>query len=82
MPIQTTCMQLCANLASLWDGVTPNREVVIVKRRRAEEIALISADELEGLMETAHVLKSARNAERLLTALARAIAQRRPWPEH
>ena len=34
-------------------------------------MALIPADELAGLMETAHLLRSPRNAERLLAALAR-----------
>jgi antitoxin YefM len=52
--------------------VTQNREVVIVERRGAEPVALISADELEGLMETAYLLRSPRNAERLLRALVRA----------
>jgi antitoxin YefM len=36
---------------------------------------LIAVDELSGLLETAHLLRSPKNAERLLTALAR--AQRR-----
>jgi antitoxin YefM len=72
MPIQTTYTQARANLAALWDRVTENREVVIVERRGAEPVALISADELEGLMETAYLLRSPRNAERLLRALIRA----------
>ena len=72
MPIQTTYTQARNNLASLWDEVTLNREVVIIKRRGAEAVALVSADELEGLMETAHLLRSSKNAERLLSALIRA----------
>ncbi len=72
MPIQTTYTQARANLASLWDEVTTNREVVIIERRGAEAVALISASELVGLMETAHLLRSPKNAERLLRALARA----------
>ena len=43
-----------------------------MKRRGAEPIAMIAADELAGLLETAHLLRSPRNAERLLTALVRA----------
>lgn len=46
--------------------------MVIIERRGAESVALISADELEGLMETAYLLRSPRNAERLLRALVRA----------
>ena len=72
MPIQTTYTQARANLASLWDEVTFNREIIIIERRGAEAVALISADELEGLMETAYLLRSPKNAERLLSALARA----------
>jgi len=72
MAIQTTYTQARANLAALWDEVTLNREIVIIKRRGAEPVALISADELEGLMETAYLLRSPKNVERLLTALGRA----------
>jgi antitoxin YefM len=35
-------------------------------------VALVPAGELAGLMETAHLLRSPRNARRLLTALNRA----------
>ncbi len=42
------------------------------------DVALISADELESLLETAHLLRSAKNAERLLTALARARSESLP----
>ena len=72
MPIQTTYTQARANLAALWNEVTLNRQVVIIERRGAESVALIAADELEGLMETAYLLRSPKNAERLLRALARA----------
>lgn len=72
MLTQTTYTHARANLASLWDKVILNREVVIIKRRGAEDVALIAADELEGLRETAHLLRSPQNAERLLSALARA----------
>ena len=72
MAIQTTYTQARANFATLWDRVTNDREVVIIERRGAEPVALISADELEGLMETAYLFSSPRNAERLLEALAQA----------
>ena len=72
MPIETTYTQARADLASLWDEVTLNREVVIIQRHGAEAVALISAAELSGLMETAYLLRSPKNAERLLSALARA----------
>jgi antitoxin YefM len=68
----TTYSRARAQFAALCDAVTNNREVVIIRRRGAEDVALVSAKELDSLMETAHLLRSPRNAERLLTALARA----------
>jgi antitoxin YefM len=54
------------------DHVVANRDVVVIQRRGAEDVALIAADELESILETAHLLRSPKNAERLLTALRRA----------
>ena len=72
MAIQTTYTAARANLAKLCDEVTENRHIVIISRRGRHDVALISADELSGLMETMHLLRSPKNAERLLTALNRA----------
>ena len=60
-----------ARLASLLDQVTNNREVVIIQRRGCEDVAMIAADELTGILETAHLLRSPKNARRLLAALDR-----------
>ena len=75
MTIQTTYTQARSNLAKLLDQVTNEREVVIVTRRNGEDVALIAADELAGLLETAHLLRSPANARRLLSALARVPEQ-------
>jgi len=75
MSIQTTYTQARANLSKLFDEVTENREIVIVRRRRGGDIALLAAEELAGLTETAHLLRSPKNARRLLQALARAQAR-------
>ena len=72
MAIKTTYSQARANLAKLCDKVSGNREIVIIKRRNAEDVAIIAAGELSGIIETAHLLNSPRNARRLLTALSRA----------
>jgi len=72
VPVETTYTSLRENLASVLDRVTEDQEVVIVRRRGAEDVALVPAAELAGLMETAHLLRSPRNARRLLTALHRA----------
>ena len=61
-----------ARFASLWDQAVENREVVIVHRRGKEDLAMLPAAELASLLETAHLLRSPRNAERLLAALTRA----------
>jgi len=74
MSIQVTYTQARENLAQLWDEVTQNLETVIVTRRGAEDVALISAAELASLQETAYLLRSPANAERLLKALARSQA--------
>jgi len=71
MAIQTTYTHARAKLASLLDEVTKNREVVIIQRRGSEDVALITADELASIMETAHLLRSPNNAKRLLSTLDR-----------
>jgi len=71
MAIQTTYTQARAGLASLLDAVTKDREVVIIQRRGCEDVAMITADELAGVLETAHLLRSPNNAKRLLAALGR-----------
>ena len=71
MAIQTTYTHARARLAFLIDEVTKNREVVIIQRRGSEDVAMIAADELTGILETAHLLRSPTNAGRLLAALDR-----------
>lgn len=61
-------------LAELLDQVVEDREPVIITRDGHEPVALVAADELNSLIETVHLLRSRTNAERLLTALARAKA--------
>ena len=76
MAIQTTYTQARAELAKLCDAAAKDNEVVIITRRGAEDVALVSAAELRSLRETAHLLRSPKNAERLLRALARARARK------
>jgi len=73
MTIQTTYSQARASLATLWDKVTNDREIVIIHRRGAEDVAMLAADELAGLVETVYLLESPKNAERLLQALGRSL---------
>ena len=67
--VETTYTSLRENLASILDRVANDREVVIVRRKGDQRVAMISADELSGLLETAHLLRSPKNAQRLLDAM-------------
>ena len=78
MTVQVTYTEARAKLAELWDRVTDDREVVIITRRGAQNVALIAADELASLEETAHLLRSPKNAQRLLVALQRALERTEP----
>ena len=59
------------NLAKLWDSVEDSREATVIQRRGHEDMALLPAEELNSLQETAYLLRSPENAVRLLAALAR-----------
>jgi len=72
MAIETTYAQARANLKFLLDAVGDKREQVIIHRRGGDDVAMIAADELRGLIETVHLLRSPKNASRLLQALRRA----------
>lgn len=74
MTIETTYSQARKQLKTLMDRAVDDREVIVVRRRSGGAVAMIAADELQSLMETAHLLRSPKNAERLLAALARARA--------
>lgn len=73
---ETTYTKLRQSLASILDRVVNNREVVIVRRKGDKRVAMVAADELAGLMETAHLLRSPKNAKRLLSALRRATSRK------
>ncbi|MDL1910337.1 type II toxin-antitoxin system prevent-host-death family antitoxin [Chloroflexi bacterium CFX6] len=73
MTIEFTYTSAREQLATLLDRVTKDREIVIIQRRGSEDVAMISADELASLTETAYLMRSPENAERILSALARAL---------
>lgn len=76
VPRQTSYAKAQANLADLCHQVTADRDVVVISRRGAEDVALVAASELSGLLETAHLLRSPKNAQRLMTAMQRARSRR------
>jgi antitoxin YefM len=67
-----TYSYLRENLAEVWDDVESTQEPVIVTRKGHQDLAILPAEELAGLRETAHLLRSPRNARRLIEALGRA----------
>ena len=72
MAIETTYTSLRENLASVLDQVVDEQEIVYVRRKGGRDVALMPASELASLKETAYLLRSPKNAQRLLTALGRA----------
>jgi antitoxin YefM len=71
--LQTTYTNARANFAGLCDEVTENREIVVIRRRNGGSVAMIASDELQSLVESVHLMRSPKNAERLLSALERAL---------
>ena len=51
---------------------------MVLQRRGHADMALLPADELASLQETAYLLRSPKNAARLLTALARSLRETQP----
>ena len=78
MPINLSYTQARANLAKLLDEVALNKEVVIINRKNSENVALVSESELSGLLETAHLLRSPKNAQRLLSTLVKVNEKTEP----
>ena len=72
MVTHTTYSNARESFRALWDEVISTREPIVITRRGAENVALISADELSSYMETVHLLRSPENVRRLLDALKRA----------
>jgi antitoxin YefM len=72
MTVKTSYSHARENFATLWDRVEDSREAAVIQRRGHEDMALIPADELSSLRETAYLLRSPENAVRLLSALTRA----------
>jgi antitoxin YefM len=78
MTIETTYTQARGQFKTLMDRAVDDREVILVRRRSGDAVATITADGLQSLLETARLLRSPKNAERLLAALARARSENLP----
>jgi antitoxin YefM len=75
MAIHTTYSQARQNLSKLLDDITKNHETVVIKRRRGDSVVMMSEKDAVSLFETSYLLRSPRNAMRLLSSLERALAR-------
>ncbi|GAA2089884.1 YoeB-YefM toxin-antitoxin system antitoxin YefM [Pseudolysinimonas kribbensis] len=60
-----------ANYAATLDAVVNDREEVVVTRAGHDPVVIVSLADYESLKETAYLLRSPRNAARLLRSIER-----------
>lgn len=60
-----------AHYAEVLDSVVDDREEVVITRSGHEPAVIIALDEYESLRETAYLMRSPKNARRLLDAMER-----------
>ncbi|MCK0113014.1 type II toxin-antitoxin system prevent-host-death family antitoxin [Ornithinimicrobium sp. F0845] len=65
-----------ARYAEVLDGVTNDREEVVITRVGHEPVVIVSLADYESLRETAYLMRSPANARRLLDAMQRLEAGR------
>ena len=70
--METTLSKLRGNFKRYADQALSQRVPIRVRRRDGNDLVLLAADDYDSMAETAHLLASPRNAERLLAALVRA----------
>jgi antitoxin YefM len=59
-----------ANLAGTMDRVCEDHEPIIITRNSEQAVVMISLDDYNALEETAYLLRSPKNARRLLESIA------------
>lgn len=60
-----------ANLKAVMDRVVADHAPIAVTRQRGEGVVIVSQADWDSMEETAYLLQSPKNAERLLEAIAR-----------
>jgi antitoxin YefM len=58
------------NLSSLMESVCDDSDVIVITRRKARPVVMMSLDEYNSIQETGYLLRSPANAERLLESIA------------
>lgn len=64
-----TYTKACQNLAETMNRVCDHHEPVIITRQKSPSVVLMSLEDYNAIMETAHLLRSPANATRLRDAL-------------
>ncbi|MFV0420602.1 type II toxin-antitoxin system Phd/YefM family antitoxin [Oleidesulfovibrio sp.] len=65
MPEALTYSDARKNLASTMDKVCDTHEAVIITRRKAKPVVMMSLEDYNSIAETAYLLRSPANAKRL-----------------
>ena len=60
--------RVLSNLAKAIDRVAQNHEPIVITRQKGESVVLMSLEDFNAWQETAYLLRSPANAERLLRA--------------
>lgn len=69
MPEAITYTDARQNLASKMDEVCDTHEPVIITRRKAQAVVMMSLEDYNSIAETAYMLKSPANAARIRESL-------------
>ena len=59
-----------ANLAATMDRVCDDHEPIIITRNSQQAVVMMSLDDFKALEETSYLLRSPKNARRLLESMA------------
>jgi antitoxin YefM len=65
---------LRTNLAKYMDEVCDSRAPLHITRQNARSVVMLSEEEYEGMLETLHLVRSPKNAERLRRSIEAAEA--------
>ena len=69
---QVSYSEFRQNLAGLMDEVVASRVPLLVTRQGHTSVVVMSEEEFSGWQETVHLLRSPRNAARLMESVAQA----------
>jgi len=58
------------NLAKTMDRVCDDHEAIIITRSRRQSVVMMSLEDYKALEETAYLLRTPKNAQRLLESIA------------